>query len=403
MLLKGLKVVELATWIAAPACAMIMGEWGADVIKVESAAGDAVRAFYPDTEESPGNPIYSMENRGKRGVVLDITQPAGREAMVALMKAADVFVTNMRPGPLKRARLDYASIKDEAPHLVYASVTGFGLEGEDIDAAAFDMTAFWNRSGAAAAFNPPHLEPLPSRPAFGDHLTGVTTLSGVLAALYERTRTGKGQLVEASLLRTGVYALAWDMSCHLRYGETQTAGRKEDRPLAMTGYFRTADQRWIFTLAKSPICLPTLLKAIGRGDLADHPRYAYPIMEIERVRELRAVIEDWYAVTTLEAAGELLTANDLAWAPLASLDEVVSDPQAWAAGCFVDTPDGWGGGFAAPASPLRFPGAEMAPPKAAPRLGEHTRQVLAEAGYGEAAIEAMLAAGAAVQGEASIA
>ena len=146
MLLQGLRVVEMSTWVAAPGCAMIMAEWGADVIKVEDPnGGDAIRRFYPDTPESPGNPIFSMENRGKRGIVLDVYSDEGRAALVALLKTADVFVTNLRVGALKRTRLDYGSIKDEAPQLVYACVTGFGLEGPEAERPAFDLTGFWTR------------------------------------------------------------------------------------------------------------------------------------------------------------------------------------------------------------------------------------------------------------------
>ena len=147
MLLAGLKVVEMSTWVAAPGCAMIMAEWGADVIKVEAPEGDAIRRFYPDTPESPGNPIFSMENRGKRGAVLDVYSPEGRAGLIALLKSADVFVTNLRPGALQRTRLDYDSVKDEAPQLVYACVTGFGLEGPEADRPAFDLTGFWTRTG----------------------------------------------------------------------------------------------------------------------------------------------------------------------------------------------------------------------------------------------------------------
>jgi crotonobetainyl-CoA:carnitine CoA-transferase CaiB-like acyl-CoA transferase len=399
MLLEGLKVVELATWIAGPGCAMIMADWGAGVIKVESPVGDPTRAFLIDPEDVTGSPIFSMENRGKRGVVLDTSSAAGREALVRLLQDADVFVTNVRPGALRRARLDYESLRDELPRLIYASVSGYGIEGEGAHIPGFDMTAFWNRSGAAYATNPPGLEPLPCRPAFGDHVTAMATLSGVLAAVHERTRTGRGRLVEAALIRVGAYALAWDLSVRLRYGEAVTAQPREDRPSALAGYFRTADDRWFFIVVRSPACVPAIMRVIGRPELADDPRFATPIADLEVVRELRAIVEAAYGRMTLAEAGERLTREDVAWAPLATLDEVVGDPLAHTAGCFTEVPDGRGGTFAAPATPLRFGGLEAPPPRPAPRLGEHTRQILAEAGYGAQAIEAMLAAGAAIQGE----
>ena len=155
MLLQGLKVVELATWIAAPGCAAIMADWGADVIKVESLTGDATRTFFPETAESPGSPIFTMENRGKRGVALDIAAEDGRQAILTLLKGADVFITNVRPGALKRARLDYESLKADMPKLIYASVSGVGLEGPDIDLPAFDITVFWTKSGGRALSYPP--------------------------------------------------------------------------------------------------------------------------------------------------------------------------------------------------------------------------------------------------------
>ena len=389
MLLQGLKVVEMSTWIAAPGAAMIMAEWGADVIKVESAEGDAIRRFYPDTEEIPGNPIFSMENRGKRGVVLDTGSPAGRAALIQILKGADVFVTNIRPGALVRAKIDYDSLKDELPHLIYASVSGFGLVGEEIDMPAFDLTGFWTRSGIAASTIPPDVEPFTCRPGFGDHVTALATLSGVLAAVHERHATGMGRLVEASLLRAGVYALGWDTSIHLRYGEATTAQPRRDRPSAISGYFRTADDRYVCVAPRGPRCVPAVLRGLGLSHVLDDPALAPPYADLDQVRRVRALVDAAFARLTLEEAGAMLTEGDLIWAPMATLDEVAIDPQARAAGCFVVTPDQYGGAFEAPATPLRFPGLETPPRGPAPRLGQHTAEVLAEAGLAADAVAAL--------------
>jgi len=380
MLLQGLKVVEMSTWIAAPGAAMIMGEWGADVIKVESAEGDAIRRFYPDTEEIPGNPIFSMENRNKRGVVLNTGSPAGRAALIQILKGADIFVTNIRPGALVRARLDYDSLKDELPHLIYASVSGFGLVGEEIDMPAFDLTGFWTRSGIAASTIPPDVEPFTCRPGFGDHVTALATVSGVLAALHERSQTGKGRLVEASLIRAGVYALGWDASIHLRYGEATTAQPRSQRPSAIAGYFRTSDDRYICVAPRGPTCFPAVMHAIGLDWVLAEPRYQIPIGDLEVVRELRGHVDSAFARLTLAEAKQLLADADVISAPMATLDDLTIDPQARDAGCFVVTPDRFGGAFEAPATPIRFPGLEIEPRRPAPDLGEHTREVLLEAG-----------------------
>ena len=395
MLLSDLKVVEWSTWIAGPGCAAVMADWGARVIKIESAAGDPTRGFWPDTAESPGNPVFSNENRGKRGVVLDIGKPDGRAALIAILKDADVFVTNVRPGALKRARLDYESLAAELPRLIYANVTGYGLTGADADTPAFDLTGFWNRGGVASAINPPDREPIGSRPGFGDHVTALATLSGVLAAVHERGRTGRGQLVETALMRVGAYALGWDMSIRLRNGEALTAQPRETRPGAIAGYFRTRDDRWIYVSQRGPADFPQLMTAIGRAELIDAPRCVAPILDMAVVHEIRAILDAVFAALSLDEACALMRTTDIIFAPMASLDDFVNDPQAHEAGCFVDTPDGWGGSFKAPAAPVRFPATPTGPAGPAPKLGEHTRQVLTEAGYAPAQIEAMIAAGAA--------
>ena len=380
MLLQGLKVVEMSTWVAAPGCAVIMAEWGADVIKVEAPEGDAIRRFYPDTPESPGNPIFSMENRGKRGIVLDVYSDEGRAALIALLKTADVFVTNLRVGALKRTRLDYDSIKAEAPRLVYACVTGFGLEGPEAERPAFDLTGFWTRSGIAASTIPPDQEPFTCRPGFGDHVTALATLTGVMAALHERLTTGKGRLVEASLLRTGFYALGWDASIHLRYGEATTAQPRRDRPSAIGGYFRTADDHYVCVAPRGPTCFPGVIKGLGLESVIEDIGLP-PYGDLEITRALRAKVDAAFAKLTLDEAGAMLTKADVIWAPMATLDEVTIDPQARAAGCFVVTPDQWGGAFEGPATPIRFPGLDVAPRGPAPLLGQHTDEVLAEIGF----------------------
>ncbi|WP_309607093.1 CoA transferase [Phenylobacterium sp.] len=395
MLLSDLKVVEWSTWIAGPGCAAVMADWGAQVIKIESSAGDATRGFWPDTAESPGNPIFSCENRGKRGVVLDVGKPDGRAALLAILKDADVFITNVRPGALKRARLDYDSLKAAFPTLIYANVTGYGLTGPEADVPAFDLTGFWTRSGVAHATIPPDQEPFTCRPGFGDHMTAMATLSAILAAVHERHTTGRGRQVETALIRAGSYALGWDYAIHLRYGAAVTAQPRDDRPAALGGFFRTKDDRWFCLAARGPRDFPAVMGAVGRPDYIDDPRCVLPITDLDVVREIRAVLDAAFAGMTLAEALALINSVDVICAPMATLDEVVADPTAHEAGCFVETPDGWGGSFLAPAAPARFPGTPTGPAGPAPKLGEHTRQVLAEAGYDPAAVDALIAAGAA--------
>lgn len=377
MLLQGLKVVEMATWVAGPGCAAIMADWGAEVIKVESPAGDPMRTIFPDTAENPGNPVFALENRGKKGVVLDTSAPEGRQRLRTLLKSADVFITNLRPGALRRAGLDYDSLKQEAPRLIYVSVSGYGLQGEEADLPAFDITAFWSRSGVAWATIPPDQEPFPCRPGFGDHVTALAALSALLAAVHERHGTGKGRLVETSLIRTGAYAIGWDLSAQLRYGDATVAQPRQDRPSAISGYFRTKDDRWVCVVPRGAGCFPAMMTLIGRPEVLEDPRYALPIVDLAAVREIREMVDRAFAEFSLAEAAQRLTAADLIWSPLATLAEMAAHPQSAAAGCFVDIEDGWGGSFQAPAAPARFPEGAPAVGAPAPRLGQHTEQVIA--------------------------
>ena len=390
MLLKGVKVVEWSTWIAGPGCAAVMADWGAEVVKVESPDGDATRSFFPDTPEIPGNPIFTLENRGKKGVVLDISRPEGRHALIALLKQADVFVTNVRPGSLQRMGLDYESLKGQAPRLIYAAVTGYGLTGPEANVPAFDITAFWTRSGVARAMIPTDQEPFPSRPGFGDHVTALATLSAILAAVHERTETGRGRLVETSLIRAAAYAIGWDLALQLRYGQVVTAQPRDERPSAISGFFRTGDDRWFCIVPRTLDCFTNMMIAADRPEVLADERYAHPIEDLERVREIRAMLDEGFGRMTLAEAAERLTELDLAWAPMATLAELASSEMAQTAGCFETVGDGWGGAFRAPAAPARFPEGAPAVGRPAPKLGQHTREVLEAAGLTPEEIEAVL-------------
>jgi len=379
MLLEGLKVVEMSTWVAGPSCAAVLADWGAEVIKVESPMGDVTRTFFADPDKSQ-SPIYINENRGKKGVVLDTTRPEGRAALKALLKDADVFVTNTRPGSLKKIGLDYEALKRDFPRLIYAAVTGFGLTGPYADEGGFDITAFWARSGVARATIPTDQEPFPSRPGFGDHVTAITTVAGILAALHERHSTGKGRLVETSLLRVGSYAIGWDLALQLYYGEVQTAGPRNDRPVAISGFFRTKDDRHLVIVPKNVNCFTNVMIAIDRPEVVADPRFELPMTDMEIVREARAICDEGFAKFTLEEIGARLNELDVAWGPLATLAEHAASERAELAGCFVTLEDGAGGTIRAPGTPVRFPEGQPEVRKPAPKLGEHTREVLEAAG-----------------------
>jgi crotonobetainyl-CoA:carnitine CoA-transferase CaiB-like acyl-CoA transferase len=384
-MLRGLRVIELATYIAAPGAAGIMADWGADVIKIESPDGDPMRRFF-DTiaSDQDANPIFELDNRGKRSVVLDIRSKGGSAAAKALVKDADIFLTNVRPAALARAGLDYETLKAVNPRLIYCSLTGYGLEGPDADKPGMDVAAFWSRAGVGAITAPKGAEPFPIRTGMGDHVTSLATVSAILAAVHERHRTGTGRLVETSLLRTGVYAIGSDMAIQLRFGKlASTRGRREAiQPLA--NFFKTRDDRWICLLARQGATdWRQIAVAAGRPDLPEDPRFATARLRRENTAALVDILDAAFGAMDYAQAKEALDAGDITWAPWQTPRDLVGDPQAQAAGCFVQTPDGHGATFPAPAGPARFPGSEDGPRGPAPRLGEHTAAVLTEIGYSE--------------------
>ncbi len=398
-MLEKLKVVEFSTWVAGPSAAMVMADWGAEVIKVESASGDPVRNLFAAREDVTGNPVFELQNRGKRSLVLDTGKPEGREALLRVLAAADIFITNLRPGALKRARLDYDSIKADFPRLIYTSVSGYGLEGDGIDLPAFDIAALWTRSGVAGATIPEGVDPFVCRPGMGDSICALATVASTLAALVERGTTGKGQLVETSLIRTGSYAIGWDLAIQLKWGEHNRARQRSETQSPVANYFKTADDHWVSVSVRAPRDWPAIAAAAGHPELVEDARFATPLDRAGNAQLLLGILDKAFGAMTLKEAAAVLTKADVIWAPLQSLAQVVDDPYAKAAGCFVEVEDALGERYLAPASPARFPGAERGPTRPAPPLGAHTAEILKEAGYSRAEIDGLVASGAAVSVE----
>ena len=397
MLLKGLKVVEFASYIAAPGAACILGDWGADVIKVERPGGDTMRHVFADLKtELAGNPTFDLDNRGKRAVVLDVGKPEGREALARLAATADVFITNVRPAALKRAGLDESTIRAANPRLVYCQVTGYGLEGPDAHKPGFDVTAFWARAGVANMTAPKGADPFMLRSGFGDHITALATVSAILAALYERGQTGAGRLVQTSLLATGVYTVGSDLAVQLKFGRL-ASNRPRNQPMnPIATFFKSADERWfVHNPRGGNKDWPVFAAVAGRADLVDDERFATGRSRRENSPLLVAEFDRAFAELPFDEIARRLDEADLVWSPVQTPAEVAGDPQVMAAGAIVQVEDGQGGTYASPAAPARFPGADQAVRPRSPGLGEHTRQVLGEIGYSDSEIDSIFAAEAA--------
>jgi crotonobetainyl-CoA:carnitine CoA-transferase CaiB-like acyl-CoA transferase len=356
-----------------------MADWGADVIKVEPSTGDPQRAVFGAVGVNSDLPVppFEVDNRGKRSVVLDLRTADHVAVLHDLLEDADVLVTNMRQAALQRLGFGHAAVCARHPNLVYGAITGYGLDGVDADRAGYDTGAFWARSGFAHTMVPPGEMPPNLRSGTGDHFTGMTLAAGVMAKLVERSTTGKGGLVSTSLLRTGMYAIAWDMGIQLRFGRRQRTRARENNPSPLVNNYPTADGRSIWL-----ICLeadrhwPKVLTAIDRLDLADDERFISAKSRMENCTPLIAEFDAVFATRTLDEWGAIFDANDVWWAPVQSIVDVIEDPQAQPG--FVDmSPRDGEEPYRAVRTPVDFEGFEM-PAGAVPRLGEHTEEILGD-------------------------
>ncbi len=385
-MLEGIRVVELGVWVTGPAAGGIMADWGADVIKVESPEGDPMRRMLAVTAGGKADlpsPPFDLDNRGKRSVVFDLETDDGRAAMHALLATADVFLTNLRPEAVERLGLGADDVRARHPRLVYASVTGYGREGPETWRAGYDVGAFWARSGLAALAVPPDAPQPHFRGGVGDHVTAITALAGILGALWRREQTGEGELVDVSLLRTGIYCLGWDLGLQLRLGRLGGTLPRTEQSNPMINPYRAADDRWFWLLGvESQRLWPKLLRAIDREAWGDDDRYRTPRDRRHNAKELIAELDALFATRTRDEWTAAFDAHDVWWAPVNTTAEVVADPQALASGAFVDVPDAAGStAHRAVATPVRFSDADDARPRGGvPALGEHTDEVRRELG-----------------------
>ena len=397
MLLRGVKVIEHATYYAAPGAGGILSDWGAEVIKIEPPGGDPVRTNFPTAgtgkEHLTNNPAFDGDNRGKKSIVVDTRTEDGREVVRRLAETADVFLTNVRPGGIERSGLGYDVLSKRNPKLVYCALTGYGLEGPDANAPGFDVASFWSRSGLARLTAPKGAELFPIRTAAGDHTTSIAAVAAINAALIQALKTGKGQLVDVSLLRTGLYTLHTDLAIQLFFGRNASTRPRAEAYNPLTNFFRTKDDAWICIVARAGKAdLPRMARAFELPGIETDPRFQDGKSRRDHAAEITAMFDNAFARFTHEEMAARLTAEEIAWAPAQTLADVAVDPQVHAAGGIVDMPAQDGvSTFRSPGGPARFHGVDDGPKGPGPRLGQHTREILGSIGYSPADIDAMYA------------
>jgi crotonobetainyl-CoA:carnitine CoA-transferase CaiB-like acyl-CoA transferase len=393
--LEGVRVVELGMWVAGPGAGGILADWGADVVKIEPPSGDPARTFQQTLGgDLPVNPVFELDNRSKRSVVIDLSTVEGRALALELIDGADVFLTNVRPAALARVGLGHEQLLERNPRLVYALITAYGLDGPDADRPGYDIAAFWSRSGLASLLSPPERDLVWQRGGMGDHTVAMTGAAMVNAALVSRGRTGKGQLVSTSLLRQGAYTVGFDVNVALMWGRALDYARREAARNPSLNNYTAGDGRrfWLVGL-EGDRHWPPLARAVGQPEWIDDPRFATARDRAQNARELVAALDETFATKPLAEWAEVFaTEPDLFWAPVNTIDDLLADEQFHASGGLVGVPDGVGETTML-ATPADFHGTPWKPRAMAPELGEHTDEVLGELGRSGADVARLAAAG----------
>jgi formyl-CoA transferase len=380
-----------------PSAAVIMADYGAEVIKVEPPGrGDINRHGH----RLPGMPVSEIpyaflpDNRGKKSLALDIKRPEGMAVLGRLLETADVFMTNVRPGVLERLDLGYERLHARFPRLIYAMGSGFGDRGPDVDKPGYDSVSYWSRSAISATLFPAEgwLGPVPY--GSGDHPSGLGLLAAILLALRHRERTGQGTKVSCSLLATGAWANATTIQARLCEAEFSPKWRREEAPGIGAVFFMSSDGRpfmigWVDDAKDwQPLC-----RTMGREDLISDARFATFEDRVRNGPALVAEFDRTFTTTTMEDIRKALSAADIAHSFLSDYDDVAGDPQMAATGVFVELDQPPYGRFRTIASPISLSDVEKVPPHPAPRLGEHSRHVLQDLGYGEQEIADLMSGG----------
>ena len=385
-ILAGLRLVEVADWGFVPSAATVLGDWGADIIKIEHPVrGDPMRGLITSgliPGARGGNFFVEQLSRNKRSVGLDLNKLAGREILYRLVKTADIFLTNFLPDARERLGITYDDLRTLNPRLIYAKGHGQGQKGPDANRGGYDGCSFWARGGIADRLTRPGGPLVQQRPAFGDFTGGMFLAGGIAAALYNRERTGTGIEVDVSLLGTAVWVLSPDIVAAMAYGfELPQAGvAGTPNPLVNT-YWSSDHKGVVLMMLQSERFWPIFTRAVGREDILADPRFD---SAEKRQSETAALVELLTAMFATKPRAEwaaILNASECIWAPLQSPAEIPDDPQVVANQYTLGFEHPTLGAYRVAASPVQFGNEAPTVRRAAPELGADTEEVLLELGY----------------------
>ena len=391
---SGIKVVDFSSFVAGPAAAVILSDFGADVIKVEPPSGDMWRMGnrVPPQPDSKDPYQFHLNNRNKRGLALDLKSPSAQQILEKLATWADVFIVNTPHPARRKLKLEYEDVAKWNPRLIYADLTGFGEKGPDADLPGFDITSYWARSGLLSmtrdAGNPPTWPVGGS----GDNATAVGIYSSIVTALYRRERTGKGSYVTTSLLAEGVWSASVSIQAALAGAKFYGPHDRKNPANAALNVYRAGDGVW-FVLIIDVHKLPAVAKAIGRPDLLTDPRFTDPKNLMANMSQLTAILDEVFGAEPMAHWYEVFSGLHVTFGAVRGPEEVINDPQLRANNIIVPL-EGAGGSLTSTiSSPIQVHGVEKVPARRAPEIGEHNQEILQDLGFDPKEIEGFATSG----------
>lgn len=392
----GLKVIDCASFIAAPVAATIMGDFGADVIKIEAPGGDPYRTLHsgPGMPELDFDYAWFADNRSKRGVCLDLKQDAAQDVLHRMLANTDVFITNF-PFPVReKLKLRYEDLVKFKPDLIYASLTAYGEDGPEASKTGFDSTALWARSGLMDMIkSSPDSAPARSAPGMGDHPTGTALFASIAMALYKRERTGEGSYVSSSLVANGTWWNSFYVQAALGGADIPPRPHRDEWFNALSNHYKCRDDRWfILALVNEMRQIDSFIAAIDRPDLLEDPRFATQAARRENAPALTTILGGVFAEKDWEEWRQILEAHGITFGVIRKTSDIPNDRT------FTDSGGVVASGPGAPSartigSPVFMRGQEKTTPMPAPEVGQHSDEVLAELGYSADEIRSMRSVG----------
>jgi formyl-CoA transferase len=388
--LEGLRVLDVTQYMAGPFCAMLLADLGADVVKIEPPSGDSTRQMPPTV--GTDSPAFNAVNRGKRSLMLNLKSAEGRDVLKRLARSSDILIENYRPAAMKALGLDYKALAAVNPRLIYASVSGYGHTGPYRDKGGFDIIA-QGISGLMSITGEPGRPPAKAGVPLTDLGAGLFTLVGILAAVHCRTQIGIGQHVDTSLVEAGIALSIWEATEYFSSGGIPAPLGSAHRMNAPYQAIRCADG-YITIGANNDRLFRRLCESLGRPEWADEPDFADNPSRVRNRAALAARIEEITARQPRRHWLALLDENDIPCGPINNYAEVFADPQVIAREMVVEIDHPVLGHLKTLGSPIKLSATPPNPHRRAPLLGEHTDEVLRQAGYSAVEIQGLRQAGA---------